>query len=55
MIQLQNGLTNLTLLNHTIDANNKTWSWNISTSAGAETGAWVIGSSRLGQDTNLAW
>ena len=42
-------------IRHTIDANNKTWSWNISTSAGSETGAWVIGSSRLGQDTNLAW
>ena len=40
---------------HTIDANNQTWSWNISTSAGAETGAWVLGSSRIGQDTNLAW
>ena len=40
---------------HTIDANNRTWSWNIATSAGAETGAWVLGSSRLGQDTNLAW
>jgi len=42
-------------IRHSIDANNQTWSWNISTSAGAETGAWVIGSSRLGQDTNLAW
>ena len=42
-------------IRHTIDANNQTWSWNISTSAGSETGAWVIGSSRLGQDTNLAW
>ena len=42
-------------IRHTIDANNQTWSWNISTSAGAETGAWIIGSSRLGQDTNLAW
>jgi len=42
-------------IRHTIDANNKTWSWNLSTSAGAETGAWIIGSSRLGEDTNLAW
>ena len=42
-------------IRHSIDANNKTWSWNISTSAGAETGAWIIGSSRIGQDTNLAW
>ena len=42
-------------IRHTIDANSKTWSWNISTSAGAETGAWILGSSRLGQDTNLAW
>ena len=42
-------------IRHTIDANNRTWSWNISTSAGSETGAWIIGSSRLGQDTNLAW
>lgn len=42
-------------IRHTIDANNKTWSWNVSTSAGSETGAWIIGSSRLGQDTNLAW
>jgi hypothetical protein len=42
-------------IRHTIDASNKTWSWNLSTSAGAETGAWIIGSSRLGEDTNLAW
>ena len=42
-------------IRHTINASNKTWSWNISTSAGAETGAWIIGSSRLGEDTNLAW
>ena len=42
-------------IRHTIDANNKTWSWNLSTSAGSETGAWIIGSSRLGEDTNLAW
>ena len=42
-------------IRHTVNANNQTWSWNISTSAGAETGAWILGSSRLGQDTNLAW
>ena len=42
-------------IRHSIDANNKTWSWNLSTSAGAESASWVIGSSRLGQDTNLAW
>ena len=42
-------------IRHTIDAQNRTWSYNISTSAGSETGAWVLGSSRIGQDTNLAW
>ena len=42
-------------IRHTIDAQNRTWSYNILTSAGSETGAWVLGSSRLGQDTNLAW
>jgi hypothetical protein len=42
-------------IRHSINADNRTWSWNLSTSAGSETGAWVIGSSRLGQDTNLAW
>jgi hypothetical protein len=42
-------------IRHTINASNQTWSWNLSTSAGAETGAWIVGSSRLGQDTNLAW
>ena len=42
-------------IRHTINAQNRTWSYNISTSAGSETGAWVLGSSRIGQDTNLAW
>ena len=42
-------------IRHTIDAQNRTWSYNILTSAGSETGAWVLGSSRIGQDTNLAW
>ena len=40
---------------HTINASSQTWSWNLSTSAGSEIGAWVLGSAKLGQDTNLAW
>ena len=42
-------------ISHTVDADNQTWSWNISTSAGSEVGAWVLGSSKIGQDTFLAW
>ena len=42
-------------ISHTIDASSQTWAWNLSTSAGSEIGAWVLGSSKLGQDTNLAW
>ena len=42
-------------ISHTVDANNQTWSWNISTSAGSEVGAWILCSSKIGQDTFLAW
>ena len=42
-------------INHSVDARNGSWQWQIRTSAGAESGAWVLGSSRLNEDTNLAW
>ena len=42
-------------ISHTVSAINQTWTWQIRTSAGSEVGSWVLGSSRLGQDTNLAW
>jgi len=46
---------NIDRISHSINANSQTWSWQIRTSAGSEVGAWVLGSSRLGQSTNLAW
>ena len=42
-------------INHQVDARNQSWVWQIRTSAGSETGSWVLGSSRLGLSTNLAW
>ena len=42
-------------INHEVDARNQTWTWRIKTSAGSETGAWVLGSSRLNESTNLSW
>ena len=42
-------------ISHTVSAINQTWTWQIRTSAGSEVGSWVLGSSRLGQETNLAW
>ena len=42
-------------ISHSIDASSQTWSWNVSTSAGSEVGTWIVGQSRLGQNTNLAW
>ncbi len=42
-------------ISHSVSAINQTWTWQIRTSAGSEVGSWVLGSSRLGQDTYLAW
>ena len=42
-------------ISHTVSAINQTWTWQIRTSAGSEVGSWVLGSSKLGQETNLAW
>ena len=42
-------------INHEVDARNQTWTWRVKTSAGSETGAWVLGSSRLNESTNLSW
>ena len=42
-------------ISHTVNAINQTWVWQLRTSAGSEVGSWVLGSSRLGQETNLAW
>ena len=42
-------------ISHTVSAINQTWTWQVRTSAGSEVGSWVLGSSRLGQETNLAW
>ena len=42
-------------INHQVDARNQSWVWQIRTSAGSETGSWILGSSKLGQTTNLAW
>jgi|TARA_B100001093_G_scaffold520478_1_gene616482 hypothetical protein len=38
-----------------INAINQTWTYSLSTSAGSEVGAWILGSGKLGQSTNLAW
>jgi len=42
-------------ISHSVNANNQTWTWQIRTSAGSEIGAWILGSSRLGESTNLSW
>ena len=42
-------------ISHTVSAINGTWTWQIRTSAGSETGSWALGSSKLGQETILAW
>ena len=42
-------------ISHTVNAISQTWVWQLRTSAGSEVGSWVLGSSRLGQETNLAW
>ena len=42
-------------ISHSVSAVNQTWTWQIRTSAGSETGSWILGSSRLGQETILAW
>ena len=42
-------------ISHTVSAINRTWTWQIRTSAGSETGSWTLGSSKLGQETILAW
>tara|TARA_A100001201_G_scaffold140905_1_gene135065 strand:- start:215 stop:1483 length:1269 start_codon:yes stop_codon:yes gene_type:complete len=42
-------------INHQVDARAQSWVWQIKTSAGSEIGSWVLGNSRLGQTTNLAW
>jgi hypothetical protein len=46
---------NIERISHQIDARNQTWTWQIRTSAGSEVGSWVLGSSRVGQETHLAW
>ena len=42
-------------ISHTVNAISQTWVWQLRTSAGSEVGSWVLGSSKLGQETNLAW
>ena len=42
-------------ISHSVSAINQTWTWSLRTSSGSEVGSWVLGSSRLGQETNLAW
>ncbi len=42
-------------ISHSVSAVNQTWSWQLRTSSGSEVGAWVLGSSRLGESTNLSW
>ena len=42
-------------ISHSVSAINQTWTWSLRTSSGSEVGAWVLGSSRLGESTNLAW
>ena len=41
-------------IRHDVDANNKTWRWRIGLSP-AETGAWILGVSKLGIDTNISY
>jgi hypothetical protein len=42
-------------ISHSVSAINQTWTWQIRTSSGSEVGAWIVGSSRLGESTNLSW
>ena len=42
-------------ISHSVNAINQTWTWSLRTSSGSEVGAWILGSSRLGESTNLAW
>ena len=42
-------------ISHSVSAVNQTWTWQLRTSSGSEVGAWVLGSSRLNESTNLAW
>ena len=41
-------------ISHKVDARNKTWNWVIGLSP-AETGAWILGVSKLGIDTNISY
>jgi|TARA_B100001939_G_scaffold237391_1_gene204867 hypothetical protein len=41
-------------IKHKVDARNKTWNWVIGLSP-AETGAWILGVSKLGIDTNISY
>ena len=41
-------------IKHTVDARNKTWNWQIGLSPAA-TGAWILGVSKLGIDTNISY
>jgi len=41
-------------IKHKVDARNKTWEWLIGLSP-AETGAWILGVSKLGIDTNISY
>jgi len=41
-------------IKHKVDARNKTWNWQIGLSP-AETGAWILGVSKLGIDTNISY
>ena len=42
-------------ISHTVSAVSRTWTWQLRTSAGSEVASWVLGSSRLGESTNLAF
>ena len=41
-------------IKHTVDARNKIWNWQIGLSPAA-TGAWILGVSKLGIDTNISY
>ena len=41
-------------ITHNVDARSKTWTWSIGLSS-AETGAWILGVSKLGIDTNISY
>ncbi len=41
-------------IQHSVDARSKTWTWKIGLSS-AETGAWILGVSKLGIDTNISY